>query len=163
IHGGTQIVVPSRCGNYALVVCVASLFCIPKQIDNALARGLGSPNPEYSARSRTAVYHRPAPGGSRQSQWRRRALRHHGRFRTGIAVVISGVVALGLAACGSSSSSSSAAGGSSTAASSSAATTTSGGSSSSTDPGVAYAKQQIAAASAIPTFKLQAPSFDMSK
>ena len=36
-------------------------------------------------------------------------------------------------------------------------------SSSSGSDGVAYAKKQIAAASAIPTFKLKAPSFDMTK
>ncbi len=77
------------------------------------------------------------------------------RFRAGIAAVICvGAVVL-LAACGSSSSSSS----------SSASSSGSSGSSSSSSgsDGVAYAKKQIAAASAIPTFKLKAPSFDMSK
>ena len=77
------------------------------------------------------------------------------RFRAGIAAVIClGAVVL-LAACGSSSSSSS----SSSSGSSGGSTT----SASSGNSSVAYAKQQIAAASAIPTFKLKAPSFDMTK
>ncbi len=70
-----------------------------------------------------------------------------------MAAAISVGALLLLAACGSSSSSSS-----STASGASSASS-SGGSSS----GVAYAKAQIAAALAIPTFKLKAPSFAMSK
>ncbi len=77
------------------------------------------------------------------------------RFRAGIAAVICLGAVMLLAACGSSSSSSS----SSSSGSSGGSTT----SASSGNAGVAYAKQQIAAASAIPTFKLKAPSFDMTK
>ncbi len=77
------------------------------------------------------------------------------RFRAGIAAVICVGAVMLLAACGSSSSSSS----------SSASSSGSSGSSSSSSgsDGVAYAKKQIAAAEAIPTFKLKAPSFDMTK
>jgi ribose transport system substrate-binding protein len=73
------------------------------------------------------------------------------------ALAISLVVAAagaGLAACGSDDSSS----GSS---SNSSGSSTSG--SSATDAGIAYAKKQIEAASAVPEFKLDAPAFDMSK
>ena len=78
------------------------------------------------------------------------------RFRAGLAAIICLGVVMLLAACGSSSSSSSSSGSGSSGGSSSS-------SSSSGSDGVAYAKKQIAAASAIPTFKLKAPSFDMSK
>lgn len=63
-----------------------------------------------------------------------------------------------LAACGGSSSSSS-----SSAAASGATTSGSSGSSGSASSGVAHAKAAIAAAEALPTFKLKAPSFDIKK
>jgi ribose transport system substrate-binding protein len=86
-------------------------------------------------------------------------LRQQSRVRAGIAATISVVALLLLAACGSSSSSSS----SSSASATGSATTSSAASSSAGSSGVSYAKAQIAAASAIPTFKLKAPSFSMTK
>ena len=86
-------------------------------------------------------------------------MRYPRRLRAVAFGLVGIVAAVAVAACGSSNKSS-------TSASTAGASTGGASTAAASDPtaaGVAYAKQQIAAASAIPTFKLKAPAFDMSK
>lgn len=78
-------------------------------------------------------------------------MRHLGLFRSVSAAFAALALASALAACGSSSSSSS------------GSSPSSSPSSASGSAGVTHAKAAIAAAEAIPTFKLKAPSFDIKK
>ena len=82
-------------------------------------------------------------------------MRYPRRLRAVAFGLVGLAASVAVAACGSSNESST-----------TAATTGGASTAAASDPtaaGVAYAKQQIAAATAVPTFKLKAPAFDMSK
>jgi ribose transport system substrate-binding protein len=87
-------------------------------------------------------------------------LRYPRRLRAVAFGLVGLAAAVAVAACGSSNKSST------TAATTGGASTGGASTAAASDPtaaGVAYAKQQIAASTAVPTFKLKAPAFDMSK
>ena len=86
-------------------------------------------------------------------------MRYPRRLRAVAFGLVGLVAAVAVAACGSSNKSS-------TSASTAGASTGGASTAAASDPtaaGVAYAKQQLAASTAVPTFKLKAPAFDMSK